>query len=100
MNSDVLIQLIITSGTAIGAMFLTIRYAIKETNKGKDSFLKYLEKMQDQQLEYYETKNGHLERISKLFSNTINKNTRAVEKLTGELKGDTGKVSKSGKDKQ
>lgn len=83
---SVWLQLVITAGTVLTGMFFTIRYAIKETNKGKDGFLKYLERMQEQQLEYYEVKNGHLERISKEFAKTINKNTKAIEKLTAENK--------------
>lgn len=83
--NDVWIQLILTSGTVIGALFFTIRYAIKETNKGKDSFLKYLEKMQEQQLQYYEVKNGNIERISNLFAQTIDKNTSAVQELVGKF---------------
>lgn len=82
---NIWIQLILTGGTAITAMFFTIRYAIKETNKGKDNFLDYLKEMQQQQLEYYENKNGHLERISKSFANSINKNTKAIDKLALQL---------------
>lgn len=94
MDNTVWIQLILASGTAIGAMFMTIRYAIKETNKGKDNFLEYLEKMQAQQLEYYENKNGHLERISKDFTKTVNKNTKAIEKLSSDLRGKEDKVNR------
>ena len=97
MSPEVMIQLIITAGASIGAMFLTIRYAINKTNEGKDSFLQFLDKMQTQQLEYYENKNGHLERISNIFAKTVNKNTSAIEKLTGELKGDTGRTGARGR---
>lgn len=87
MDNEVWLQITATAGTLISAMFLTIRYSIKETNKGKDSFLNFLQDMQTQQMEYYENKNGHLERISDTFARTVAKNTRAIEKLTGELKG-------------
>lgn len=80
--NDVWLQLIITAGVVIGGMFVTIRYSIAQSNKKEKNFLDYLKAMQTQQLEYYETKNGHLERISKSFTNTINKNTRATEKFT------------------
>jgi hypothetical protein len=82
---NIWMQLILTGGTAITAMFFTIRYAIKETNKGKDNFLDYLKDMQEQQLQYYENKNGHLERISKEFSKTIIKNTKAIDNLALQL---------------
>lgn len=85
-NTNIWIQLITTAGAVLTAMFFTIRYAINATNKGKDSFLEYLKDMQQQQLEYYENKNGHLERISKAFAKTVDKNTKAVEKLSSEIK--------------
>lgn len=82
---NIWIQLIITSGSVLLGLFFTIRYTINATNKGKDSFLEYLEKMQEQQLQYYETKNGNIERISNLFADTVNKNTAAVQELIGKL---------------
>lgn len=78
---QVWIQLIITSGAIISAIFLTVRYAIGQANKKEKQFLDYLQKMQTEQLEYYEQKNGHLERISKSFASAINKNTRSLDKL-------------------
>jgi hypothetical protein len=86
MTEAVWVQLIITIGAIGAAMFATVRYAILQSNKEKKGFLDYLEKMQAQQLEYYEIKNGHLERISKDFTKTINKNTKAIEKLTASKK--------------
>lgn len=78
---SVWIQLIVTSGAILPAMFLTVRYAINQSNKKEKQFLDFMQKMQTQQLEYYEQKNGHLERISKSFSAAINKNTRSLDKL-------------------
>lgn len=83
---NVWIQFIITGGTVITGMFLTIRYAIKETNKGKDNFLKFLDDMNRRQLDYYEEKNGHLERISDGFTKAIDRNTRAINSLTKKYK--------------
>ena len=79
-------QLIITAGSILTAMLVTIRYAIGQANKKEKQFLDYLEKMQTQQLEYYEQKNGHLERISKSFASAINKNTRSLDKLINKHK--------------
>ena len=86
MDSSVLTQITVTLGAVLTAMFFTIRYAIKETNRSKAEFLKYLREMQEQNLEYYENKNGHLERISKEFASAINKNTRAIDKLSNKIK--------------
>ena len=78
---NVWIQLIVTSGAILSAMFVTVRYAINQANKKEKQFLDFMQKMQTQQLEYYEQKNGHLERISKSFSAAINKNTRSLDRF-------------------
>lgn len=85
-DSQVWLELIAAIGGVLGAMFFTVRYAIKETNKGKDSFMKFLKELNDRQLDYYETKNGHLERISEQFSKSIDTNTKAIARLTAKLK--------------
>lgn len=94
--SDIWIQLIITSGSVVAAMLLTIRFAISQSNKKDKSFLDYLKNQSAQQLEYYESKNGHLERISADFTKTINKNTRAIDKLAVYVKGSTGETGPRG----
>jgi hypothetical protein len=76
-----------TVGAVLAGMFVTIRYAIKESNKKEKAFLEYLEKSQTQQLDYYANKNSIIEKISSTFSKTVNKNTKAIEKLAGELRG-------------
>ena len=38
---DIWIQLILTAGTVLGGMFLTIRYSIGQSNKKEKSFLVY-----------------------------------------------------------
>lgn len=81
MDSSVWIQLIVTIGSLIGGMLITVRYSISQSNKKEKFFLEYLDKQEQRQVEYYEVKNGHLERISKLFSKAIDKNTDAINKL-------------------
>lgn len=82
MDTSIIIQLIVTIGAVISGMLLTVRYAINQGSKKEKFFLDYLKDMNDRQLEYYEVKNGHLERISNEFTRTINKNTRAIDKLS------------------
>lgn len=84
--NEVWIQLIAALGTIFGGLFLTIRYNIKENNKAKEGFLSFLRESNEQQMEYYEKKNGHLERISKDFTTAINKNTRSIDKLAAQRK--------------
>lgn len=86
MNSNAVIQLIITAGSVFIAMFATYRYSVKEKNKSEKDFRDFIQKMQDKQMEYYSEKNGHLERISFAFTETIDKNTRALDKLSSRIK--------------
>lgn len=84
--NEIWTQVIITVGPIVLAMIAAFRYSIAQANKKDKTFLDYLETMQTQQLEYYEAKNGHLERISKAFTKTIDKNTKALDNLTVEVK--------------
>lgn len=86
MDSNTLLQLIVTVGTFFAGIFATYRYSVGQASKREKAFLDYIQEMQDKQLEYYTQKNGHLERISKLFSATIDKNTRALDKLSARIK--------------
>lgn len=79
------IQLIITAGTVLAGMFVTIRYAISHNNKKEKNFLEYLDKSEARQLEYYETKNGTIERISESFTKALNKNTKTLDRLVADL---------------
>lgn len=83
---NVWLQLIISFSAVLTAVFATYRYSVSEGGKREKVFLNYIQEMQDKQLEYYTTKNGHLERISLLFSKTIDKNTRALDKLSARIK--------------
>ncbi len=86
MDKEALIQLIITTGTILSSAFLTLRYFKSQANKKDKTFLDFIEKMQEQQLLYYETKNGHLERISNEFSKTLTKISKSVDKLSSLIK--------------
>lgn len=86
MNEPALVQLIITTGTVFSGAFLTLRYVKMQGNKKDKTFLDFIEKMQSQQLEYYETKNGHLERISNEFTKALSKISKSVEKLSNLIK--------------
>lgn len=82
MDSNIYVQLIITVGAIISGILLTVRYAMMQGNKKEAFMLNFIKDMNDRQLEYYEVKNGHLERISKDFTKTIDRNTRAIDKLS------------------
>lgn len=80
------IQLIVSVAGILIAALAAYKYAIGQGSKTEKVFLDYMQEMQNKQLEYYTQKNGHLERISKLFSQTIDKNTRALDKLSARIK--------------
>ncbi len=82
---NIWIQLIVTIGSILAGMFLTIRYSISQGNKREKALLEYMEKMQNNQLEYYTNKNGHIERIAKSFTTTSNKMSKAISKLTTKI---------------
>lgn len=86
MDTQLGLQLITSIGLAIGSAFGAYKYSINQSNKERKMLLDYIKEMQAKELEYYEKKNGHLERISKLFSQTIDKNTRALDKLSARIK--------------
>lgn len=86
MTEAALIQLCLTVGGIFTAMFVTIRYSIGEGNKKQKEFLDFIDKMETKQLDYYESKNGHLERISKMFTVNMNKHTKAIEKMALEIR--------------
>lgn len=86
MDSSIAIQIVTTIGAILAGMFVTIRYSIAQNNKKEKAFLDYLEKSQEQQYLYYEKKNGIIEKISRTFSKTVNKNTKSIQELAMELK--------------
>lgn len=83
--NEVWLQLIITGGTVIGGIFLTIRYSMKQVAKREQALLSHTEKTQQNMLEYFETKNGHMERMSKSFILSSNKMSKALSKLSEEI---------------
>lgn len=83
---NIWIQVIITVGGMVTAMLATVRYAMKQTEKRERALFKHTEDVQDKIFDYIETKNGHMERMSKDFTSSSNKMSKAVSKLTGEIK--------------
>ena len=81
-----LTQLILTGGAVISAVFVTIRYAMNQTAKREKALLEHTQKTQESMLQYFETKNGHMERMAKDFTMASNKMGLALNKLSGEIK--------------
>lgn len=75
-------QLIVTIGGIFAGLFGVYKYSAALSAKREKMLLESIQEMQDKQFEYYALKNGHLERISTLFSKAIDKNTRALNKMS------------------
>lgn len=84
--NEVWIQIIITVGAVVGTVFGAIKYMSSQNTKRERQLQVHNEKMQEMQYEYYETKNGHMERMAKDFTNSSNKMASAVNKLSAEIK--------------
>jgi len=103
--SNIWIQLITGSVAVLSATFLTIRYAMQQTAKREKALLDHTKDTQEKMLEYFEKKNGHLERVSqdsnrhlervsKDFTETSRKMADAITNLTIELKSNGNKRNK------
>ena len=80
------LQLVISGGAVVTTLFFTIRYLSLQNSKREKQSQEYHETMQKMQYEYYETKNGHMERMAKDFTRASNKMTEAVGKLSTEIR--------------
>lgn len=85
MTEEVLVQLIAAAGAALAGAFALIRYAINQSNKREQAILDIIKGMQSEQFDYYATKNGHMERMAKEFTNASNKMSRAVSQLATQV---------------
>lgn len=83
---NIWLQLVITVGGVVTAGFVTIRYATAQAARREKAILENNRIMQQMQLEYYETKNGHMERMSKDFTKASNMMSKAINKLSTEIK--------------
>lgn len=82
---NIWLQLIVTSGATLTGVFFTIRYAMKQISRREKALLEHTEKTQETMLEYFETKNGHLERVSNEFTKSSNKMAKAIAKLSKQI---------------
>lgn len=83
--NEVWLQLIITGGAVITSIFFTIRYSLAQTAKREKALFDHTEKTQAKMLEYFETKNGHMERVAKTFTVASNKMAKAIGNLSTQV---------------
>lgn len=86
MDWNILIEIVIGAGAVISGVFALIKYMITQNTKREGAILQHNEKQQTQMMEFYEKKNGHLERISNKFTDSNNSMIKAVGNLTTEIK--------------
>ena len=86
MESELLIEIIIGGVAILGGFFALIKYTISSNARREEALLEHQESQQALMMEFYERKNGHLERIATRFTDSNIKMTDAISKLTIEIK--------------
>jgi len=86
MNWNILIEIIIAVGAILAGFFGLVKYIVSQNTKREAIILENYNKQQTQMMEFYEKKNGHLERISNKFSESNDAMTKAINDLTTEIR--------------
>jgi len=74
VGTEITVQSLILIGAIFGGFFALIKFLMTKQQKSTDSFL-----------EYIRSKNGHMERIAKDFSDRIAKHDDTMTKMNAEL---------------
>lgn len=85
MTEAVMIQLILSAAGIVAGILAAVKYASQQNKKREEALLKYIADMQKEQIDYYEKKNGHMERMALGFTKALDKNTKVVNKLAVNL---------------
>lgn len=86
MNETIIIQIILSIAGTVGSLFALIRYIAKINQSRESSLLTANQVREKQMLEYFEKKNGHIERIAKEFSDTTRMANKNISDLTTEIR--------------
>ena len=86
METQIFVEIIGATVVVLGGVFALIKYMVSQANKRERSLLKHNEAREKQLLEYFEKKNGHIERISRRFNDTVKENTNTLSELATEIK--------------
>lgn len=86
MNTTIIIEIIIGGGAIFSGMFALIRYMISANTKREKAILDHHEAQTATVMEFYEKKNGHMERIAKDFSEAHKEVGKAMIAFTAEIK--------------
>jgi len=82
---NVWIQFILMGGSAITGLFFTIRYLSQQKSKSEKQLFEHTQKSQEMMLEYFETKNGHMERMANKFTDTADNLANVISGLSTKI---------------
>ncbi len=85
MTEAAIIQIIVTVGSIFGIVFGTVKYIAAQTGKREKALLDHTEKTQEMMLEYFETKNGHMERMADKFTATSKDLSASINNLSTKI---------------
>lgn len=85
MDNELVIQLIAGLTTIFGTIFGAVRYVANQTAKREKALLEHTQKTQETMLEYFETKNGHMERMSNKFTDTAKELSNSINNLATKI---------------
>ena len=77
--------MILAGAGILAGLFGLVKYMIGQNTKREQAILDHHEKQQTQMLAFYENKNGHLERVSKMFAESNDKMGITLSKLTTQI---------------
>lgn len=84
--NEVFIQIAVGVVASIGGLYALIKYISKTNAKREETILDHNEKVMKQMLEYFEVKNGHMERIAGRFSTAVDKMSDTLGELRTEIR--------------
>jgi len=85
MSTESIVQIVIGITSICGTIFGAIRYVALQTAKREKALLEHTEKTQQSMLEYFETKNGHMERMSNRFADTAKDLSSSINNLATKI---------------
>lgn len=83
---NIVIQIILTIGGTLASIFALIRYMVSENRKREEVLLEYNGQREKQMLEYFEKKNGFMERMTSDFTKTSREQSNAIHELSAEIR--------------
>lgn len=84
-TEKVLVEIVIGAVTIAGSTFGLMKFMISSSQKQSKQFLDHLTKQQENQQEYHEKKNGHMERMAIRFTDANKELTKSINQLSTKI---------------